>query len=73
MFQAQSAKKLTKDQKHARTAALRNAAKAKRSKDPGQMQESIRELQQLLESFGAEVEYDPNGAQDADDEEEDKD
>ena len=72
MFQAQSAKKLTKDQKHARTAALRNAAKAKRSKDPGQMQESIRELQQLLESFGAEVEYDPNGAQDADDEEEDK-
>ena len=67
MLQVRSARKLTREQKHTRSTALRNAAKAQRSKDSGQMQESIRELRQLLESWGAEVEYDPNGAQDPED------
>ena len=72
MLQVRSARKLTREQKHTRSTALRNAAKAQRSKDSGQMQESIRELRQLLESWGAEVEYDPNGAQDPEDSEGDE-
>ena len=72
MLQVRSARKLTREQKHARSTALRNAAKAQRSKDSGQMQESIRELRQLLENWGAEVEYDPNGAQDPEDSEGDE-
>ncbi len=72
MLQVRSARKLTREQKHTRSTALRNAAKAQRSKDSGQMQESIRELRQLLENWGAEVEYDPNGAQDPEDSEGDE-
>ena len=72
MLQVRSARKLTREQKHTRSTALRNAAKAQRSKDSGQMQESIRELRQLLEDWGAEVEYDPNGAQDPEDSEGDE-
>ncbi len=72
ILQVRSAKKLTREQKQARSAALRNAAKAQRSKDPGQMQESIRALRQLLEGWGTEVEYDPNGAQDPEDTEGDE-
>ncbi len=70
MFQAQAAKKLTKDQKHQRNEVLKNATRAKKSKDPAQMRQSIAELQNLLASFGTDVEYDESGAQDADYEEE---
>ncbi len=66
MYQAQAAKKLSKDQKHARNEAIRNAQKAKKSKDPAQMRQSIQELEQLIASFGANVEYDENAPQDAD-------
>ncbi len=66
MYQAQSVKKLTKEQKHARTEALRNAARAKKSKDPAQMRGSIQELEQLIASFGSGVEY--GAPQDMDDE-----
>ena len=66
MYQAQAAKKLTREQKHARTAVLREAARAKKSKDPAQMRQSISALQSLIASFGADVEYDESGAQDAD-------
>jgi len=66
MYQAQAAKKLTKEQKHARSEAIRNAARARKSKDPAQMRASIAELQSLISSFGSNVEYDETGAQDAD-------
>lgn len=66
MFQAQSARKLTRDQKHARTEALRNATRAKRSKDPAQMRQSIQELESLLASFGGDVKFDPNAPEDSD-------
>ena len=66
MFQAQSARKLTRDQKHARTEALRNAPRAKRSKDPAQMRQSIQELESLLASFGGDVEFDPNAPEESD-------
>lgn len=66
MFQAQSARKLTRNQKHARTEALRNATRAKRSKDPAQMRQSIQELESLLASFGGDVEFDPNAPEDSD-------
>ena len=66
MYQAQSARKLSRDQKHARSEVLRNASRAKKSKDPAQMRQSIAELQSLLASFGTDVEYDPNAPQDAD-------
>ena len=66
MYQAQAAKKLTRDQKHARSEVLRNATRARKSKDPSQMRQSISALQSLLASFGSNVEYDESGAQDAD-------
>lgn len=71
MYQAQSARKLTKEQKKARSEAIRNGTKAKKSKDPAQMRQSIEELKRLLSSFGTEVEYDPSGAEDAEYEEAD--
>jgi molecular chaperone DnaK len=66
MFQAQAAKKLTKDQKRARMEALQTAKKARKSKDPAQMRDAIAQLQSLIASFGSDVEYDQSGAQDAD-------
>ena len=69
MYQAQAARKLSKDQKRARSEAIRNAARARKSKDPAQMRASIAELQSLIASFGADVEYDQNAPQDADFEE----
>ena len=66
MYQAQAAKKLTKEQKQARSAAIRNAAKARKSKDPTQMRQSISELRSLIDSFGADMEYDTSTPQDAD-------
>ncbi len=69
MYQAQAARKLTRDQKKARSEAIRNATRAKKSKDPAQMQQSIRELESLISSFGGNVEYDPNAPEDAEYEE----
>ena len=66
MYQAQAAKKLTKEQKQARSAAIKNAAKARKSKDPAQMRLSISELRSLIDSFGADMEYDTSEPQDAD-------
>jgi molecular chaperone DnaK len=65
MFQAQAAKKLTHDQKKARSEVLKEATRAKKSKDPAQMRQSIAALQSLIASFGSGVEYDESGAQDA--------
>ena len=66
IFQVQAAKKLTKEQKHARNEAIRNANRAKKSKDPSQMRQSIQELEALITSFGSGVEYDSTSPQDAD-------
>ena len=66
MYQAQAAKKLTKEQKQARSQAIKNAAKARKSKDTAQMRQSISELKALIASFGSDVEYDENAPQDAD-------
>ncbi len=66
MYQAQAAKKLTKDQKRERTEILKNATKARKSKDVAQMRQSISELESLIASFGSDVEYDENAPQDAD-------
>jgi molecular chaperone DnaK len=65
MFQAQAARKLTHDQKKARSEVLKEATRAKKSKDPAQMRQSIAALQSLIASFGSGVEYDESGAQDA--------
>ena len=65
IYQAQAARKLTKEQKHARSEAVREAMKAKKSKDPAQMRASISALQALIASFGSDVEYDASGAEDA--------
>lgn len=73
MYQAQAARKLTKEQKKARSEAIKNATRAKKSKDPQMMQQSIRELEALIASFGSDVEYDESGAQDAEFEEADED
>jgi molecular chaperone DnaK len=73
MFQAQAAKKLTHDQKKARSEVLREATRAKKSKDPAQMRQSIAALQSLIASFGSGVEYDESGAQDAEYEDADED
>ena len=70
IYQAQAAKKLTKEQKHQRNEVLKNATRARKSKDPAQMRSSISELEALIASFGSGVEYDESGAQDADYEEE---
>ena len=69
MYQAQAARKLSREQKQARSEAIRNATRAKKSKDPTQMRQSIQELEQLIASFGSGVEYDETGAQDAEFEE----
>ena len=66
MYQAQAAKKLTKEQKQSRSAAIKNAARARKSKDPAQMRVSITELRSLIDSFGADMEYDTSAPQDAD-------
>jgi molecular chaperone DnaK len=73
MFQAQAAKKLTHDQKKARSEVLKEATRAKKSKDPAQMRQSIAALQSLIASFGSGVEYDESGAQDAEYEDADED
>lgn len=73
MYQAQAARKLTKEQKKARSEAIKNATRAKKSKDPQMMQQSIQELEALIASFGSDVEYDESGAQDAEFEEADED
>ena len=65
MYQAQSARKLSRDQKHARSEVMKNAVRAKKSKDVSEMRRSIGALQNLIASFGADVEYDESGAQDA--------
>lgn len=66
IYQAQAAKKLTKEQKHTRNEVVRDAMRAKKSKDPAQMRQSISTLQELIASFGADVEYDASASQDAD-------
>ena len=70
IFQAQAAKKLTREQKHQRSEVLKNANRARKSKDPAQMRQSISELEALIASFGSGVEYDESGTPDADYEEE---
>ena len=65
IYQAQAAKKLTKEQKHVRNDVVREAMRAKKSKDPAQMRTSISALQGLIASFGSDVEYDPSGAENA--------
>ncbi len=72
MYQAQAARKLSRDQKKQRSEVLREAARARKSKDPQQMRSSISALQSLLASFGSDVEYDANAPEDAEYEEMDE-
>ncbi len=65
IFQAQSAKKLTRDQKRERTEIIHNANRAKKSKDTAAMRQSISDLERLIAAFGNNVEYDPNEPEDA--------
>lgn len=65
IYQAQAAKKLTKEQKHVRNDVVREAMRAKKSKDPVQMRTNISALQGLIASFGTDVEYNESGAADA--------
>ena len=71
IYQAQAARKLTREQKKERAELVREATRAKKSGDADRMRGSINDLQRLIASFGADVEYDPSGAQDADYEETD--
>ena len=57
MYQAQAARKLSREQKQSRTQVMKEAQRAKKSGDPAAMRSSISALQSLIASFGGNVEY----------------